>query len=213
MHTNEEPQPSMYLFKFHASVSQTTIDGRKDPSRACAIISMLFAQKFNQTPTEFPTEYPIKTVPDRVFRQVEEAIREGNLSHELNYKGQLIDLGPEEVIMMTKDYNLAIDYSTDVDTRELDQLVPEVMRVGPGQAIMFIKNYRVVSLVPCNNNTRLLLFDSHSHIVITEEVRKMYGAYLFYAKKEEQVVKDLFMYHDLFCDPKPFYGKLVIFNC
>ena len=87
MHTKDQPHPKLYLFKFHASVSQATIDGRKSTTTACAVICMYFAKNFARSPTVFPTEGPIRTLPNRIFQQVERAIRDGNQAHELNYKG------------------------------------------------------------------------------------------------------------------------------
>ena len=212
MHTKEKPNPKLFLFKFHASVSQSTIDGRSTTTSACAIICMYFAQKFIKHPTIFPTEGPIKTLPEKVFRQVERAIREGNEAHELNYKGETVNLSPEEVILLTSHLGIEHADETDIDTRDLDTLVPTVMNLKGNQSIMLIKNCRAVSLVPCNENEGLLLFDSHPHFVITATVRKVYGAYLFYAQKEVQVIKDLIMFYDRFCDSTPFFGKMVVFN-
>ena len=76
------------------------------------------------------------------------------------------------------------------------------------QAIMFIKNYRTVSLVPCNGNRWILLFDSHPH-----GYRGLaYGSYLFYCQKNEDAIRELFNSYEYFCDSYKFYGQFAIFE-
>ena len=82
--------PRIFLFQFHSSISQFSIDGRTDLSSACAIISVLFAYKFIKEPSDFPEFPPILDVPEKVFDQVEEAIRQGNAEHETNYNGMQV---------------------------------------------------------------------------------------------------------------------------
>ena len=123
----------MHLFQFHSSISQFSIDGRTDLSSACAIISMLFAYKFIKDPSTFP-EYPsVWDVPDKVFDQVEEAIRQGNAEHDTNYHGMQVNLGPEEVKLMTAHLGVELVDQTDVDTREPHTLVDHVFNLKSNQ--------------------------------------------------------------------------------
>lgn len=203
----------MYLYRFDKTVSQARIDGRRQPSTACAIIAMLFAHKYTLAPCTFRVKQPVMDIPDNIFDLVESAIREGNAIHSVNFEGQPVNLGPEEVSLMTSHMGIKLVYETDVDTREPQTLIRHLMVMNKNQVILFIKNYKVVSLMPCNDNEFILLFDSHPHFSKgSNGMLKEYGSCIFVAKKEEEILEELVIQYDAFCDPIPFYGKFALFD-
>lgn len=213
MYPTGSPNPKLYIYKLHSSISQNTIDGNNVASTACAIISLLFAHSFIQDPTELTPRTQMYDLPDKVFDQVENALREGNAIHSLNYKGQPVNLGPEEVRLLATHLNVKFVMETDVDTRDPETFKHYLMDLKEKQALLLIKNYRVISIMPCNNGEWLLLFDSHPHAIRDGSgILRYYGAYFLLAKREEQCMENFLSWYDYYCDPVPFYGKFVLFD-
>ena len=181
-------------------------------SNACAIISMLFAYEYLKDPISMKELPPILDIPDGVFDKIEKAIREGNEMHRLNYEGKPTHLGPEEVMMLVTHLGVSFLTDVDVDTRDMKTLIPNVMNLKKNQIILFIKNARVVSVLNCNDSRWVLLFDSHLHLLTYPGFTSKFGSFLFYCKKEEKMIEQLFQRYEEMVDPVPFYGKFALFE-
>ena len=187
------------------------LDGKESPSSACALICKIFAVKFKRYPSEFDHErHPLRDIPTKVFDQVVESIQEGNRSHSNYHKGEMAFLSAENIEELTSHLATRLVKQLDIDTRVPDTMVPHVMTIKDNEVILFAKSHRVVSLF--SHKGWLWLFDSQRHIVSKDKSPKYFGSYLFYAKKEETVIKNMFQSYDTFCELKPFSGKFAIFE-
>ena len=181
------------LFKYPLTISQSTLDQRQEGSNACTLIASIFATDFIKH-CNVHIRKSSSILPFLISNKIKQAIRKGNALHDINFNPT--DLLSSDEVSQVLCTEIAPMYHTNICTNfNVPLNTRYVMELQNNQFILMIKNGKAVSIMPCNNNTGILIFDSHIH--------PPSGSYLFYCDKTENCVNVLFQAYDEMCDPYP----------
>lgn len=193
------------VWKFPKEISQSTLDGRSTGSNACAVIAALFGHNFKHS-GNLHINRQSNELCNEFIGIVKTSIREGNRLFTA-HREPTDFLSFEEVGEMLGYLGVVPQYDHDIETCVANnrQNMPYLKNLQQNEMLLIIKNGKVVSIVNCNSNNGLILFDSHIHYPL--------GCHVFYCDKTEEALSHLLEAYDLLCDNNDRkYGKLIMFS-
>ena len=169
----------LFIYWFHRAIADSTIDGRTQFSYASAIAVLQFAYMVQKDPSVLTVKGP----PRLLHEQVTKSLRKANILYDTFYKGQAINLGPEDTLKASEDLGLKLLFQEDVYSHCPEVMLRYIISLNQKQILMIYRHkpYKVVSVSVTADPEVLCVFDSQLH---RSTIDDEFGAMVFGSEKE-----------------------------